>query len=60
MEWMQFKPDDYEKAEDYWFKMERMFSRMEEKKIDNREWFSVWMMMQMERGKKWRSLKCKS
>ena len=34
MEWMQFKPDDYEKAEDYWFRMERMYSRMEEKKVD--------------------------
>ena len=40
-----------DKLEDYWFKMERMYSRMEEKKVEKREWFSVWMMMQTEKRK---------
>ena len=50
-EWMEFRPNDYDKAEEYWFTMERMFSRMEEKKIDRKEWFSVWMMIETRKTK---------
>ena len=46
MEWMEFKPNEYEKSEEYWFAMEKMFTRMEEKKVERKEWFSVWMMVE--------------
>ena len=51
MEWMEFKPNEYEKAEEYWFAMERMFTKMEEKKVERKEWFSVWMMVETKRRK---------
>ena len=48
---MEFKPNEYEKAEEYWFTMERMFARIEEKKIESKEWFSVWMMIETKKRK---------
>ena len=36
-EWMEFKPNDYEKDEEYLFAMERLFARKEEKQIEDRE-----------------------
>ena len=39
-EWMEFKPNDYEKEDEYLFAMERLFARKEEKQIEDREWFS--------------------
>ena len=50
-EWMEFKPNEYEKAEEYWFAMERMFINMEENEIESKEWFLVWMWIETKRRK---------
>ena len=48
---MQFKANDYEKEYEYLFAIERLFERKEEKKIEDKEWFSVWMMIETKKRK---------
>ena len=50
-EWMEFKPNDYEKEDKYLYAMERLYERKKEKKIEYREWFSVWMMIETRKKK---------
>ena len=50
-EWMQFKTSDYEKDDEYLYAMEKLYSRKVEKKIDDKEWFSVWMMIETRKRK---------
>ena len=45
-EWMNFKPGDYQSEEEYLEAMERLYDRKQEKEIEDKEWFAVWMMIQ--------------
>ena len=50
-EWMDFKPNEYEDEEEYLLAMERLQTRKEIYKVTDREWFSIWMMMQAKKRK---------
>ena len=51
MEWMNFKPDDYEDEDEYLLAMERLYARKEENKMKDKEWFSIWMMIETKKRK---------
>ena len=36
-EWIEFKPNEYEKAEEYWTAIERLNAKVEEKEVDMKE-----------------------
>ena len=50
-EWMNFKTSSYEKDDEYLYAIERLYSRKIEKKIDDKEFFSVWMMIETRKRK---------
>ena len=43
---MNFKANEHENEYDYLFAMENLIARKEEKKVTNKEWDSVWMMVE--------------
>ena len=50
-EWTQFKGSEYEKEEEFLFKMERIYRKKEENKIEDKEWFTTWMLMEARKRK---------
>ena len=51
IEWMNFKPNDYEDEDEYLLAMERLQTRKETYKVKDKEWFSTWMMIQTRKRK---------
>ena len=50
-DWMNFKANDNENEDDYLFAMEKLIARKEEKKVTNKEWDSIWMMVETKKRK---------
>ena len=50
-EWMKFNTNEYEKEDEYLYAMEKLYSRKVEKEIEDKEWFSVWMMIEVRKRK---------
>ena len=50
-DWMNFKANEHENEDDYLFAMEKLIARKEEKKVTNKEWDSVWMMVETKKRK---------
>ena len=46
---MNFKANEHEDEDDYLFAMETLIARKEEKKLTNKEWNSIWMMVETEK-----------
>ena len=51
MNWMNFKANEYEDENEYLLAMERLYARKEENKVKDKEWFSIWMMMETKKRK---------
>ena len=50
-EWMEFRPNDYDRAEKYWTAIEKLNTKIEEKDLRIKEWFSVWTMVETNKRK---------
>ena len=50
-EWMDFKSNDYDRAEDYWMEIEKLNTKIEEKGLGMREFFSIWTMREIKKRK---------
>ena len=50
-DWMNFKANEYEDEDEYLFAMEKLIARKEEKKVKEKEWNSIWMMVQTKKRK---------
>ena len=45
-DWMNFKANEYEDEDEHLLAMERLIARKEEKKVKDKEWNSIWMMVE--------------
>ena len=50
-DWMNFKANEYEDEDEYLFAMEKFIARKEEKKVKDKEWNSIWMMVETKKRK---------
>ena len=50
-DWMNFKANEYEDEDEYLFAMEKLIARKEEKKVKDKEWNSIWMMVETKKRK---------
>ena len=50
-EWMNFKANDHEEEDEYLLAIEKLYTRKEALRIKDKEWFSVWMMIQTRKRK---------
>ena len=50
-DWMNFKANEYEDEDEYLLAMERLIARKEEKKVKDKEWNSIWMMIETKKRK---------
>ena len=50
-DWMNFKENGYEDEDEYLLAMERLIARKEEKKVKDKEWNSIWMMVETKKIK---------
>ena len=48
---MNFKTNEYEDEDEYLLAMERLYARKEENKVKDKEWFSLWMMIETRKRK---------
>ena len=51
MEWMSFKANEYEDEDDFLLAMEKLYNRKEQYKVKDKEWFSIWMMIETKKRK---------
>ena len=45
-EWMSFKANEYEDEDDFLLAREKLYKRKEQYKVKDKEWFSIWMMIE--------------
>ena len=50
-EWMEFRPNDYDRADDYWTAIEKLDTKIEEKGLKMKEFFSIWAMIETKKRK---------
>ena len=50
-DWMNFKANEYEDEDEYQLAIERLIARKEEKKVKDKEWNSIWMMVETKKRK---------
>ena len=50
-DWINFKANEYDDEDEYLLAMERLYARKEEKKVKDKEWFPIWMMIETKKRK---------
>ena len=50
-DWMNFKANEYEDEDEYLLAMERLIARKEETKVKDKEWNSIWIMVETKKRK---------
>ena len=51
MEWMNFRANDYEEEDDFLLAMEKLHNKKSRYRVNDKEWFSVWMMIETRKRK---------
>ena len=51
MEWMNFRANDYEEEDDFLLEIEKLHNKKSRYGVNDKEWFSVWMMIETRKRK---------